>query len=269
MTATSLPNFENPPVVEVVFGIQFNPLKKFTSPHIGLLWQRYKEKYPNFEEKAPLAPAVESFGDSPSLKLELSGLPPLPRVWFVHEKKNGIIQIQKDRFIYNWRKDLPGDEYPRYPEVKNVFQNHLTTFDSFLQENEIGRIIPNQYELTYVNHIYQGEGWTDLNDIGNVFEDFSWNSAEKNFLPQISNINFRVSFDLPNCEGRLHIKAVKGHIPDENKSLLRLDLSVMGMSPDKTDNGMWNWFDTAREWIVRGFADFTNKSIQKDIWRRK
>ena len=31
---------------------------------------------------------------------------------------------------------------------------------------------------------------------------------------------------------------------------------------------MWNWFDLAHEWIVRGFADLTTEKIQQNIWRR-
>lgn len=36
------PDFENPPVVEVVCGIQFEYLSQLITPHFGLLWEMYK-----------------------------------------------------------------------------------------------------------------------------------------------------------------------------------------------------------------------------------
>jgi hypothetical protein len=41
------------------------------------------------------------------------------------------------------------------------------------------------------------------------------------------------------------------------------------MGKDKSPEGMWTWFDLAREWIVRGFTDLTGEEVQKQIWRKK
>ncbi len=56
MTDTDLvANFENPPLVEVVIGLRFQPLNMH-SPHIGLLWQQFQPEYPTYWDQPALIP---------------------------------------------------------------------------------------------------------------------------------------------------------------------------------------------------------------------
>src|SRR5438552_8588615 len=86
--AQPLPDFDNPPVIEVVCGMQFKPLGSLLAPHLGLLWDRFTAEYPTCQEVAPLAAVIERLGDAttPSLEFAVSDVPPLPRVWFVHSR---------------------------------------------------------------------------------------------------------------------------------------------------------------------------------------
>jgi hypothetical protein len=45
-----LPDFTNPPVTEVVLGVQFNSIERFLAPHVGLFWQRLVPEFPDVEE---------------------------------------------------------------------------------------------------------------------------------------------------------------------------------------------------------------------------
>ena len=265
----SLPDYERPPVIEVVCGILFKSIDKLLAPHLGLLWEKYKTEYPVCREVPPLAPVIERFEEAPRIDLQLADVPPLPRIWFVHEKDNGIIQVQRDRFLHNWKKVLPEDEYPRYPQVIELFKGRLSQFESFLSENDLGAMEPRQYEMTYINHIPQGEGWTKLNEIGKVFPDFSLRANEHRFLPEPEGINWRTSFALPDEAGRLHVTIRHAKLRDSDIPVLLLDLTVRGIGKDKSPGGMTDWFDLAREWIVRGFTDLTGEDMQKNIWRRK
>jgi uncharacterized protein (TIGR04255 family) len=264
-----LPAYENPPVVEVVCGVLFNPFQLLFAPHLGLLWEKYKSEYPNCREVPPLPPVIEQFEEPPKMELQIADVPPLPRVWFMHVSDNGIIQVQRDRFLHNWRKVRPEDEYPRYHKVIEMFRDRLSRFESFLEENKLGIIEPLQYEMTYINHILQGVGWTKMNEIGNVFPDFTLRASEQRFLPEPEGINWRTMFVLPDRAGRLHVTIRRGIHRDSGLSMLLLDLTVRGMGSDKSSEGMWAWFDLAHEWIVRGFADLTGKEVQKKIWRQK
>jgi hypothetical protein len=57
-----LPDFKRPPVTEVVLSVQFATIPEFRSVHIGLLWERLREKYPNVTEHPPLNASFETFG---------------------------------------------------------------------------------------------------------------------------------------------------------------------------------------------------------------
>ena len=264
-----LPNYENPPVIEVVCGILFKSIDTLLAPHLGLLWEKYKSEYPICREVAPLTSVIERFDETPQVNLQLADVPPLPRIWFVHKNNNGIIQVQRDRFLHNWKKVRPEDEYPRYPHVIKLFKDRLSRFESFLSEYDLGVIEPQQYEMTYINHIPQGDGWTTLNEIGKVFPDFSLRAIGHRFLPEPEGINWRTSFVLPEDTGRLHVTIRHGKLRGSGYPVLLLDLTVRGIGGDKTLETMVAWFDIAREWIVRGFADLTGEEVQKSIWRRK
>jgi uncharacterized protein (TIGR04255 family) len=142
-----LPEYENPPVDEVVCGVLFEPVKGFLLPHYGLLWEKFRPDYPHCQEVSPLMPIIETFDDLPSPEVEFTEIP-LPRIWFLHNDGR-IIQVQRDRFLHNWRKLQPTDEYPRYHTVFHLFQSHLSTFQAFLLERKLGSLLPRQYEMTY------------------------------------------------------------------------------------------------------------------------
>ncbi len=142
-------------VNEVVCGVLFKSIESLQAPYLGILWERYRKDYPACQEVPPLIPVVERYGEegSAQVKPEFAEIPPLPRVWFVHASGNGIIQVQRDRFLHNWRKLQVSDSYPRYEQVFEMFAGHLSTFRKFLEENKLGIMEPLQYEMTYVNHI--------------------------------------------------------------------------------------------------------------------
>ena len=260
-----LPEFKKPPLEEVVCGILFEPLKQLLVPHFGLLWEKFKEEYPHFQEMDPLIPLVETAtGLRPD---DIISSVPLPRIWFLHDDGR-IIQVQRDRFHHNWRKVKPNDEYPRYRSVFKMFEDHFNTFTEFLHEHQLGEVIPKQYEMTYVNIIPQGDVWDTLGDTQSLFPDFSWRNTTERFLPNPNAINWQTSFGLPNAAGRLHMNIqTAGRIADKRR-LFRLEITARGIGNHTSRANMKDWFELAHEWIVRGFTDYTGTRIQKDVWGR-
>lgn len=261
---TPLPVYDNPPVNEVVCGILFKHIDELLNPYLGVLWEKYKPEYTGCQEVAPLMPVIENFEQPP----QSVDMVPLPRTWFVHENKDRIIQVQRDRFLHNWRKVRRDDQYPRYENVIAMFRNHLSKFVEFLAENAIGTIEPLQYELTYVNHILQGQGWETINDVGNIFPNFSWQKGKNNFLTSPGNINWQTGFSLPDQAGRLRTKLQSVLRREDNQPAFLFELTARGIGHYTTLDTMWNWFELAHEWVVRGFTDLTAPQVQKDIWRR-
>lgn len=266
-TSQSLPNYDKPPVDEVVCGILFEPIVNFFIPHFGLLWEKFKQDYPRCQEVAPLMPVVEGPEQITVQEISASEMP-LPRVWFLHDDGR-IIQVQRDRFLHNWRKLQPTDEYPRYRTVFEMFQNHFSTFQNFLIENDLGLLIPRQYEMTYVNVIEEDAGWETIEEVNKVFPDFSWGLKTNRFLPSPIGIHWRTTFPLPNHAGRLHMDVQTGRRVRDSRRLFRFEITARGIGSVPSVESMQDWFDLAHEWIVRGFTDFTGSEIQTTIWGRK
>jgi uncharacterized protein (TIGR04255 family) len=263
-----LPSYDQPPVTEVACSVLFNSIEGLLSPHIGLLWQRFQPEYPFCDDVAPIAPRIEIFGEQDiEPMVELTNIPPLPRVWLISNDGTRIIQIQRDRFVHNWRKISPESEYPRYGTLIKGFQEHLSNFDAFLAEAELKQVQPLQYELTYVNQIPQGDAWSNLEDIGKVFPDFAWKANPQRFLSYPQSISWATVFELPDELGRLHA-SVKYAVLNNYPSLL-FELTVRGIGSYTSREALQNWFDIAHEWIVYAFGDLTDEEIQTKIWKRR
>jgi len=264
----ALPQYDNPPVIEVVAGVLFEELASLHGIQLGAFWEKLKPDYDHTREVAPLAPLLESFGEPRGVKLHLTDVPPLARTWLLTSKENGVIQVQRDRFLHNWKKVDPGDQHPRYSKVIHMFKERLDTFEEFLAENDLGPIKPLQYEMTYVNHIPQHDGWEGLDDAGRIFPDFVRRSDPGRFLPSPDAINWRTAFPLPNEEGRLHTAIRQMQRPTDQEPVLLFELTARGIPRDRSRDSMWAWFDLAHEWIVRGFTDLTAENVRRNVWKQ-
>jgi uncharacterized protein (TIGR04255 family) len=260
------PHYKNPPVNEVICGVLFESMDELLSPYTGLLWEVFKDDYPTCEEQPPIVPAIERYDDTPQASDPTAGFLPYPRIWFVHRDGTGVIQIQRDRFLHNWRRLQEDDEYPRYETVIEVFKERLSRFEAFLEEHELPRMKPLQYELTYSNPIPQGEAWASLEEIGGLLPDSSWRKDDGRFLPDPSAINWRTSFDMPDRLGRLHVTAKTAMRRSDRKPLMVLELTARGFVPQHDAVAMSQWFDAAHKWIVCGFEDLTSEKVQADVW---
>src|SRR5208283_4945721 len=175
---TQTPEFDRPPVIEVALSVQFKRLDQLRSAHIGLLWSRFRKRFPRTEDHGPLQPAFETFDRKPTqlqlgVEVQTYDVPPLPRAWFLNETGTELVQVQPDRFIRNWRKVGETDEYVRYAHIKGKFVDDLREFEQFVADQGVGDVSPNQCEVTYVNHIVSGEGWSTHGDLGKIFRPWS------------------------------------------------------------------------------------------------
>ena len=263
-SSATLPSYKNPPVNEVVCGLRFQPSDKFLIPHIGLLWNRFRSEYPRTQHALPLVSAVAGvpFLDS------TTGFP-LPRIWFVNESDDHVIQVQLDRFYFNWRRKQ--HEYPRYVHVIATFEKVTQEIKKFFGEFGLGEFKPIGCELTYINHIPRGEGGDTLADPEKIFRHFLWDSNLKTdrFLPKPNRVSWQTEFALPNNMGVLSVNLKEATRIEDKKPLFILELITRGIGEATGEKAIRKWFDLAHEWIVRGFADLTTNEIQKDIWGRE
>jgi uncharacterized protein (TIGR04255 family) len=273
VVAPSLPDFERPPVNEVVFGLQFRPLEKMRVAHFGKYWQRIGKRYPHTEEHVLVAHQVESpepalLKEGAQMELEIGQLPLLPRCWFTDERHLHLIQVQSDRFLRNWRQVEGQEVYPRYPTLFQQFKSEWLEFRQFLAEEAVGSPIVDQCELTYINHIPRGEPWKETKDLSKVFTLWS-DLGSYEFLPGPELAACKLTYRLPDNRGRLHVQLKQGVRSRDRTPIFALDLTARGAPVGQMADDFSSWFSLAHEWIVKGFADLTSPEMHKQWGRTK
>ena len=127
--------------------------------------------------------------------------PLAPRCWFLNSAGTELIQVQTDRFIHNWRKVGDGDQYPRYEHLRTAFAAELRKLVEFLQRQQPGRLVPNQCEVTYVNHIVPGDAWKKHGDLDKVLTVFQGRYSS-DFLGDVEEAGVNVQFVIPGSSGK-------------------------------------------------------------------
>jgi uncharacterized protein (TIGR04255 family) len=191
---------------------------------------------------------------------------PIPRVWFINELDDQLVQFQFDRFYFNWRRKQ--SEYPRYPHVIKHIENIRKTVEIFFKEFELGELNPIEYELSYINHIPKGQGWESIDDLPKVFSDFVWVQRKGRFLPNPAGFAWKAEFPLQERMGRLAVSLKQAIRAEDKVPLFVLEINARGLDESADKKDFRQWFDIAHEWIVRGFSDLTTPEVQK-FWERE
>src|ERR1700760_3715241 len=98
--------FSNPPITEVVTSLYYLPIGELRSQHIGLFWGSVRERFPFCDQQ----PVVIVGPNDPMPILELSGeMSPMPRFWLHSDKHPMLIQLQRNAFMLNWRRQAGAD----------------------------------------------------------------------------------------------------------------------------------------------------------------
>jgi uncharacterized protein (TIGR04255 family) len=267
MSRPKLPDFQRPPVNEVALSIQFEVLSELRAIHIGELWGGFGKKlFPSVEEQPSIPKQIERFGAANNLggpQFELLNIPPLPRFLFVSESGNEVIQIQSDRFTYNWRKRREADIYPRYEAIEAKFIEFFGKFSNFLRDEKLGSIKVEQADVTYVNQMPREEIANRIDKVISVFSG----GYTSDFLRDPEQVHLALKFILTRetkAIGRLHIDA---HGTQTDTPALRLVLVARG-KPEGTDiKAATEFLGFGRAAIVKGFASITSREMHK-AWGR-
>jgi uncharacterized protein (TIGR04255 family) len=262
-----LPEYDNPPVNEVAISVEFVTDKPLRVVDIGLFWQNVREEFPKYEEQPPLGKIGVTDGlaspSQPSFEFR-TGAPPLARCWFRNATGNRLIQVQKDRLVFNWIKSLDSDPYPRFEAVQGNFFSLWEGFSRFTQGQGLGQPAIKAAELTYINLIEQGQCWNDIKEIPKLFT-FCHQEEVWKFLPDPEVFTYHLRFQVPQNNARLLVDLMPVLLPQKASRLaFRFSLSVQGAVDEKK---IPDWFCVAREWIVKGFTDLTTERAHT-YWRR-
>jgi uncharacterized protein (TIGR04255 family) len=275
LTRNPLPEFRNPPVVEVALSVQFEALARLSLRDVAELWnEALRLEFSSWRQAPPLPAVFEWFGlprsATPSLSFTLSLTPgvevgetPLPRSLFVNEDETALVQVQSDRFTRNWRK-TPNLEYPRYRTIRESFRGQFEAFCALLMKREVGRCVANQCEVTYVNHIPWGGPDQPPDDLASVLVPWSGGSGDGFLGKPEADLTIRyVIGDAQSPVGRLHVAANPSVRREDQQPLLALILTARGCPSTRDIAGVMGFLDLGHEQVVRGFASITTAAMHQ------
>lgn len=263
-------DFAAPPVIETVLSVQFAPIQKLSIAHFGLYWEKIRREFTRAEARPALGHIMENFAPGavsgmPQFGFELISEPTI-RCWFLDEPGNQILQVQKDRFIYNWQMVSGKETYPRYENVCAKFEEEWKRFGTFLKEERLGTPEVNQCEVTCVNHIEYEQGWKSFGELNKVIACWS-GSYSGTFLQAPERVSLNVVYLLPDNQGRLHLSLQPVIRARDAREVLQLNLTARGAPSSSETADILRWLDTGRTWVVEGFTDFTTKEMHR-LWGR-
>lgn len=267
LDAGSLPDFADPPVVEVALGVQFRPLFGLRPIELCPLRERWRGEYPLVQEQPPLPPAVErpSFR-GPSVEL-LLGPALQTRLWFLTSDEAELVQLQHDRLTVNWRQMDGESAYPRFPAVRELFERRWHDLADFVNERQLGTLSPTQVELNYINAIDPLSG--QLGQIERILRN--WHSTSEHHLGAPEQARLALVFGVPDLGRepvRLYVAVDPAQRPD-GQPVLFLTLTIRGAPADETLDSALRFMNEAHEHIVRSFAELTPHAMHTEWGRRQ
>lgn len=261
-----LPDYDNPPINEVVLGIQFATPSGYQQIYAGEVWSLFKNKFPEVEEQPPLPPTFETFGLPQKGQLNFGIITGAShdRFWFLSEKKEQLIQFQNDRFLHNWRKiGEDKNPYPHFEEIIESFENELQSLTKYFSKFSSDPLNVNQCELTYINHILLTKETSDK------VEDWIKLINLLDTSPEDVSLGYRKVIKDTNGKpyGRLICEGSTG-INKRNESIFVLNITVRGIPQESNTASALNFLKEGREKIVNCFDEITTDFAHKQ-WRKK
>lgn len=259
----NLPEYDSPPVNEVVLGVQFSTPEGYQQIYAGEVWKLFKDKFPKVEEKESLPPILVGAPRAGHIKFSIIGASH-DRFWFISKEKEELLQFQQDRFLHNWRKIADKTQYERFDSRIKKYEAALFTLENYFKTHPDFSKEPlniNQCELTYINHIHLNEkgsvgskvnDWLKLVDFGN----FNQLSIRQEILDSKEKPYGSLS-----CEAQTVIDKT-------GKPLLVLDITVRGIPQGQNISSAISFLKYGRERIVNCFDQITTDFAHK-TWGKK
>jgi uncharacterized protein (TIGR04255 family) len=262
----------NPPVVEFSLGVQFAPLARLGAGHLGRFWNTMNlGEWTDSTDEQPLEDQFELF-DKPrwsvraSPRLRFFAKPPVRRMRLMHESREKMIQLQATRLHFNWLKTL--EFKPSYGSLIAEFLEIVRKFAEFVDGAGVGKLAPNQWELTYVDAFFQDEDWTTPADwkfvlpglFGALFSDGEGEELVLDYR------NAEWSFEIPPKRGRVHMSARPGRWSRDKRSALILTTTARGPLEGTGVEEMRAGLDIGHEKAVSVFFKSVDKRLLEK-WR--
>jgi uncharacterized protein (TIGR04255 family) len=257
--AFELPRYRNPPVVEVVLSVAFEPIQGLRIIQFGDLWREHFSSLTEVEEKPPIEMPVERFDltGGPTVSFTMMQDVPLPRLWFQNDVRTQLVQVQNNFLARNWRKSENSADYPRYPALRELFALDMERLNEFLTKRRLGDFAPTQCEITYINHV----SGSKVDDVLAFFGDPGTSS-----FPDADAANITTQFVMReggDPVGRLHLQATTARSKATGEPLVVLTITARGMPMGGGPDGVLAFLDLGRKWARTAFDRLTRPEMQQ------
>jgi uncharacterized protein (TIGR04255 family) len=238
---------------------------------LGPFWEAIKPEFPTRQElppaprgsmAEPLAPA-----NAAEMRIEFGAPLSMPKMWF--EATDGtVIQVQPDRFAFNWRQDGHPREYPFFDRVGAQFFKYLELLlDAVAPDASISDLAPDWCEIAYVNHIDPPGGHGELDRILRTVNPV----APSDIRPPAEDMQFGERFLLRredgSARGRLTVTCVPAFRRADLLPIYDLTLAARGLTNTPDLEGIRAFMDEGHALIVTTFADITTPEMH-ERWER-
>lgn len=265
--AAPLPRFKKPPVSEVVLGIQFPSI--VTPVHLGAYYQKVKDRFPKTQTLPPILPVIETFGTVPLSTAQFAITQGMqPRIWFLSEDDNYLIQLQSDRLLVNWRAGTKGAPYPHFEAVQQVFLRALDELEALLAQDNVTAAV-NQCELVYINPILVTTTGIPISEPQRIFRFCSAQRGPE-WQEPLEHISCAARYQLKDLAsapyGRLTVTLASGAAADLSPAF-QLELTARGFPQGEGRDGILAFQNQGHRAIVRCFAAITTPEMHQ-LWER-
>jgi uncharacterized protein (TIGR04255 family) len=264
----SAANTSGPPVVELVIGVQFSPLTKLTAGHFGLFWNDIgREKWGRPADHPPLDDRFESFEPgwwsqpvSWQLKLEPAHGP--GRFLLFNQDDERLVQVQPTRLHLNWQKR--DGFYPSYTKLIGEFEAMFRRFAAFVESNQLGPLLINQWELTYIDAFPQEEYWGSLQDWRKVLPGLFGDLFDAGDLGlKLERRAAEWSFEIVPQRGRVYLAAAPGRWGPDKRECLMLTTTARGPLAGNDSKALRDGLDLGHEKALGAFRKLVAADVRK------
>jgi len=266
------PSFARPPVIEVALSVQFGEPLPLRVVDYGRLWDSFSKRYAEVQEQAPLPHVIEAFGEGSTSNVnelvQTITFPRAPvRLWFVSRESDALVQVQADRFVFNWRKSEAAPTYRRYKWVSEQFLTEYTELLRSLDVLNIASPVAELCEVTYVNHIVAGDGWNHHEDLDKLFPALripKLTIAESR--PEEAEVQIRfATVDSKGKSGRLHFRVYPAVRQADGVKLYVVNLVARARPSSASADHVRDCLQDGHDWVVSAFKDVTSPAMH-EIW---
>ncbi len=255
-----LPDFTDPPLDEVVLGVQFAPVPGYASIHSMKVWDLFRADFPLVQELPALEPQFETFGGVSAQtgpRIQIGAFPVGSRLWFLSDDENHLIQFQPDRFLTNWRREPNTRPYPRFEGLAETFDASIRKLGAHFESDFSYRMDINQAEVAYINIIPVGS----FSDAGTWFELWNGGTFEVEALNTSFNEVIKGADGKPFARLSHQIQSVL--TADGKQRAFRLSLTFKGKPAGTSIDAAMAFLAAGRDAIVTRFGEITTEEAQR------